>query len=127
MVEIELVIKIPEEQIKKSLEESKYIHEDEGEKGSVHIEMLYTNGQLEFVDVSRKTDFYSCKYKILPKGHGDLIDRNELKKVYDERITYLYALNRKDNSSREAKICATNWCSNSIDELPTIIEQESEE
>lgn len=58
----------------------------------------------------------------LPKGHGDLIDRNELKKVYDERITYLYALNRKDNPSREAKICATNWCSNSIDEISTIIE-----
>lgn len=64
---------------------------------------------------------------ILPKGHGDLIDRNELKKVYNERITYLYALNRKDNPSREAKICATNWCSNSIDELPTIIEADKAE
>lgn len=63
----------------------------------------------------------------LPKGHGDLIDRNELKKVYDERITYLYALNRKDNPSREAKICATNWCSNTIDELPTIIEADKAE
>lgn len=65
--------------------------------------------------------------KLLPKGHGDLIDRNELKKVYDERITYLYALNRKDNPSREAKICATNWCSNTIDELPTIIEADKGE
>lgn len=74
MADIELVIKIPEEQIKKSLEESKSIHEDEGEKGSVHIEMLYTNGRLDFVDVSRKKDFYSCEYKILPKGHGNLID-----------------------------------------------------
>ncbi len=81
---MQIVIDIPEEQIKKSLEESKYIHEDEGEKGSVHIEMLYTNGQLDFVDVSRKTDFYSCKYKILPKGHGRLIDANKLnrKKKY---------------------------------------------
>lgn len=58
----------------------------------------------------------------LSKGHGDLIDRNELKKIYDEQITYLYTLNRKDNPSRETKICATNWCSNTIDELPTIIE-----
>lgn len=65
-----IVIDIPEEQIKKSLEESKYIHEDEGEKGFVNITLLYTDGQLEFVDVERKTDFYSCKYKILPKGHG---------------------------------------------------------
>lgn len=63
----------------------------------------------------------------LPKGHGDLMDRNELKKVYDERITYLYTLNRKDNPSREAKICATNWCSNTIDELPTIIEADNAE
>jgi len=75
---MEIVIDIPEEQIKKSLEESKYIHEDEGEKGFVNIILLYTNGQLEFVAVERKTDFYSCKYKILPKGHGRLIDADEL-------------------------------------------------
>lgn len=63
----------------------------------------------------------------LSKGHGDLIDRNELKKAYDERITYLYTLNKKDNPSREAKICATNWCVNTIDELPTIIEADNEQ
>lgn len=74
---MQIVINIPDEQIKKSLEESKYIHEDEGEKGSVHIAMLYTNGHLDFVDVSRKIDFYSCKYKVLPKGHGRLIDADE--------------------------------------------------
>jgi len=75
---MKIVIDIPEEQIKKSLEESKYMHEDEGEKGFVDIMMLYTDGHLDFVDVSRKTDFYSCKYKILPKGHGRLIDADEL-------------------------------------------------
>ena len=69
-----IVIGIPDEQIEKSLAESKYIHENEGEKGSVHIAMLYTNAQLEFVDVERKTDFYSCKYKILPKEHGMMKD-----------------------------------------------------
>lgn len=63
----------------------------------------------------------------LPKGHGRLIDANELKKIYDERITYLYALNKKDNPSRETRICTTNWCTNTIDELPTIIKAESEE
>ena len=62
----------------------------------------------------------------LPKGHGDLKDANELKKAYDERITYLYTLNKKDNPSREAKICATNWCVNTIDELPKIIESYKE-
>lgn len=62
---MQIVIDIPEEQIKKSLEESKSILEDEGEKGSVNIVMLYTNEHLDFVDVSRKTDFYSCEYKIL--------------------------------------------------------------
>lgn len=71
---MQIIINIPDEQIKKSLEESKYINEDEGEKGFVNIAMLYTNTQLEFVDVERKTDFYSCEYKILPKDHGDLID-----------------------------------------------------
>ena len=77
---MQIVIDIPDEQIKKSLEESKYTHEDEGEKGFVNIAMLYTNARLEFVDVERKTDFYSCKYKILPKGHGRLGD---LSKIYD--------------------------------------------
>ncbi len=75
---MKIVIDIPEEQIKKSLEESKYINEDEGVKGSVHIAMLYTNARLEFVDVERKTDFYSCGYKMLPKGHGRLIDADAL-------------------------------------------------
>lgn len=75
---MQIVIDIPDEQVKKSLEESKYIHEDEGEKGYVHISMLYTNAQLEFVDVERKTDFYSCEYKILPKGHGRLLDEKEI-------------------------------------------------
>ena len=62
----------------------------------------------------------------LPKGHGELKDVNELKKAYDERIAYLYTLNKKDNPSREAKICATNWCVNTIDELPTIIEKDGD-
>jgi len=68
---MKIEIDIPEEQIKKSLEESKSIHEDEGEKGSVDIVMLYTNGRLDFVDVSRKKDFYSCNYRILQKDTED--------------------------------------------------------
>ena len=65
---MKLIIDIPDEQIKKSLEESKYINEDEGEKGSVDIVLLYTNKKLEFVVISRKTDYYSLtdKYTILP-------------------------------------------------------------
>lgn len=72
------------------------------------------------------TEEYITDGTILPKGHGDLIDRRELKKVYDERITYLYTLNKKDNPSREPKICATNWCVNTIDELPAIIKADKE-
>ena len=79
---MQIVIDIPDEQVKKSLEESKYINEDEGEKGFVNIAMLYTNARLEFVDVERKTDFYSCKYKILPKGHGKLLDADKLKHAF---------------------------------------------
>ena len=75
---MQIVIDIPDEQVKKSLEESKYIHEDEGEKGFVNIALLYTNGRLDFVDVERKTDFYSCKYKILPKGHGRILDEKDI-------------------------------------------------
>ena len=78
---MQIVISIPDEQVKKSLEESKNINEDEGVKGSVHIVMLYTNARLEFVDVERKTDFYSCEYKILPKEHGDLISRDFMKEM----------------------------------------------
>lgn len=109
---MKIVIEIPEEQIKKSLEESKYIHEDEGEKGFVHIVMLYTNGQLDSVDVSRKTDFYSCKYKILPKGNGRLIDADALlKDVRDNSESYF------------ADDFAHEW----VDVAPTIIEADRSE
>lgn len=57
-----IAINIPDEQIKKSLKESEYIHEDEGVKGSVTIAMLYTNGKVEFVDIERREDFYSCNF-----------------------------------------------------------------
>lgn len=77
---MEIVISIPDEQIEKSLAESKYIHENEGEKGSVNIVLLYTNKKLEFVDISRKTDFYSLtdKYTVLPKGHGRIMDEKDI-------------------------------------------------
>lgn len=66
---MKLIVEIPEEQIEKSLAESRYINEDEGEKCGVNIVLLYTNGRLEFVDVSRKTDFYSCKFQVIPQGY----------------------------------------------------------
>lgn len=83
---MQIVIDIPDEQIEKSLAESKYIHENEGEKGSVNIVLLYTNKKLEFVDISRKTDFYSLtdKYTVLPKGHGRLIDADKLWDSYHD-------------------------------------------
>ena len=71
---MQIVIDISEEQIKKSLKESKYVLEGEGIKGFVDIAMLYTNGRLEFVDIERREDFYSCNFMPLPKGHGRLID-----------------------------------------------------
>lgn len=77
---MQIVIDIPDEQIEKCLEESKYIHENEGEKGFVDITLLYTNKSLEFVDIVRKHDFYSLKanYKILPKVHGRIIDESQI-------------------------------------------------
>lgn len=86
---MKIMIDIPDEQIEKCLEESKYIHEDEGEKGSVNIVLLYTNKKLEFVDISRKTDFYSLtdKYTVLPEGHyEDILDqiRAEIEEKYGE-------------------------------------------
>jgi hypothetical protein len=103
---MQIVIDIPDEQIEKCLEESKYIHENEGEKGSVDIVLLYTNKKLEFVDISRKNDFYSLtdKYTVLPKGHGRLIDADALWKkwVFD-------AIGKQE-----------------IDDAPTIVEAESE-
>lgn len=113
---MQIVIDIPEEQVKKSLEESKYINEDEGEKGSVHIVMLYTNAQLEFVDVARNTDFYSCKYKILPKGHGRLIDADKIRIIRCSPDSMI-------ESNVEMAIQAVKQY---IDQLPTIIESEDE-
>lgn len=83
---MQVLLNIPDEQISKSLEESKYIHEDEGEKGSVEIDLLYTNKNLDFIDIVRKKDFYSLRdqYKIFPNGceikpviHSYWIERTE--------------------------------------------------
>lgn len=109
---MKIVIEIPEEQVKKSLEESKYINKDEGEKGSVHISMLYTNAQIEFVDVVRKTDFYSCEYKILPKGHGRLIDGDKAIADFTN-----YGINHMWDATDLPEI---------IDESPIIIEADTE-
>jgi hypothetical protein len=109
---MKIVIDIPDEQIEKCLEESKYIHENEGEKGSVDIVLLYTNKKLEFVDISRKNDFYSLtdKYTVLPKGHGRLIDADVLKTSFP-----------CGESVRTECVRAT------IDYAPIIIEAESED
>ena len=90
-----IVIDIPDDQIQKSLAESKYIHENEGEKGSVNIVLLYTNKKLEFVDISRKTDFYSLtdKYTVLPKGHGRLIDADVLVDGMEDDYEFCEAVN----------------------------------
>lgn len=48
---MQIVIDIPDEQIKKSLKESEYVLEDEGIKGFVNIAMLYTNGRLKGVRI----------------------------------------------------------------------------
>lgn len=118
-----IVIDIPEEQIKKSLKESKYIHEDEGEKGFVDIMMLYTNGQLDFVDVTRKTDFYSCKYKILPKGHGRLIDGEEIA----SRIDALKSnWNRCKNEYESGRYESYDYAVDEIVDASTIIEADTE-
>ena len=114
---MQIVIDIPDEQIEKSLVESKYIHEDEGEKGSVNIVLLYTNQKLEFVDISRKTDFYSLtgRYTVLPKGHGRIID------VDDLDIT---TITTDDYSGNEVIDVVLK---EDIDNAQTIIEAESEE
>ena len=74
---MQILIDIPDEQIEKCLEESKYLHENEGENGSVNIVLLYTNKKLEFVDISRKTEFYSLtdRYTVLPVGSEDVFSK----------------------------------------------------
>jgi len=116
---MQILIDIPDEQIEKCLEESKYIHENEGEKGSVNIVLLYTNKKLEFVDISRKTDFYSLtdKYTVLPKGHGRLIDADEYKE-------HLYAC---ETNGRPLHIMELDERLATVDDVPTIIEADKAE
>jgi ribosomal protein S18 len=124
---MQILIDIPDEQIKKSLEESKHIHEDEGEKGSVHIAMLYTNAQLEFVDVERKTDFYSCEYKILPKEHGRLIDADYLKDVSLLHNFYGNNKNIVPYAARRGYRLRQREVDEAIINAPTIIEADKSE
>lgn len=122
---MQIVINIPDEQVKKSLEESKYINEDEGAKGSVHIVMLYTNAQLEFVDVERKTDFYSCEYKILPEGHGRLIDADKAIDSINKEIAKHDEMMAKYETYRNTQI--PGWMWKGVCEESTIIEADKEE
>lgn len=67
---MQVVIDIPDEQIAKSLEESKYIHEDDDEeRGFIDIALIYTNKKLEFVVIERKNDFYPLRYIILSENN----------------------------------------------------------
>ena len=88
---MQIMIDIPDEQIKKSLKESEYVLEDEGIKGFVNIAMLYTNGRLEFVDIERREDFYSCNFTPLPK-HGRLIDADQLEKEIEDYSKGAFAM-----------------------------------
>jgi len=120
---MQIVINIPDEQVKKSLEESKYINEDEGEKGYVQITMLYTNARLEFVDVERKTDFYSCEYKVLPKGHGRLGDLDALE---EEIVNGINAGNYEEGYETFAHINNMDDCVECVKYADTIIEADTE-
>lgn len=111
---MQIIIEIPDEQIKKSLKESEYVLEDEGIKGFVNIAMLYTNGRLEFVDIERREDFYSCNFTPLPKGHGRIIDESKINKVY----TYTDKAIANNIKAISTIITGTD--------APTIIEKESE-
>ena len=121
---MQIVIDIPDEQIEKSLVESKYIHENEGEKGSVNIVLLYTNKKLEFVDISRKTDFYSLtdKYTVLPKGHGRLIDVKELRQ---DIIAHKYSIDfcKEHNIDQSINVGMLNIL---LADATTIIETDTE-
>ena len=114
---MQIVIDIPEEQIKKSLKESEYVLEGEGIKGFVNIVMLYTNGRLEFVDIERREEFYSCNFMPLPKGHGRLIDVNDL----------LDDINLEDNNYNRDVNTGEIITLENIDRIPTIIKADKAE
>ena len=72
---MKVILEIPDEKIKEQLKENTYVVEGEGEKGSVDIAMLYTNGTLDFICVEGREHFARLKYKTLPDNatNGDVI------------------------------------------------------
>lgn len=72
---MKVILEIPDEEIKEQLKENTYVVEGEGEKGSVDIAMLYTNGTLDFICVEGREHFVRLKYKTLPDNatNGDMI------------------------------------------------------
>ena len=72
---MKVILEIPDEEIKEQLKENTYVVEGEGEKGSVDIAMLYTNGTLDFICVEGREHFVRLKYKTLPDNatNGDVI------------------------------------------------------
>ena len=72
---MKVILEIPDEEIKEQLKENTYVVEGEGEKGSVDIAMLYTNGILDFICAEGREHFVRLKYKTLPDNatNGDMI------------------------------------------------------
>lgn len=72
---MKVILEIPDEEIKEQLKENTYVVEGEGEKGSVDVAMLYTNGILDFICVEGREHFVRLKYKTLPDNatNGDMI------------------------------------------------------
>ena len=60
--------------------------------------------------------------------HGDLIDRDELRKIFLEQYDYLQMLDWDENPTAKDKQTGVNWCINTMtDDAEVVIPAESEE
>lgn len=82
---MKVILEIPDEEIKEQLKENTYVVEGEGEKGSVDIAMLYTNGTLDFICVEGREHFVRLKYKTLPEN---ATNRDVMRAMFKEIVYY---------------------------------------
>jgi hypothetical protein len=82
---MQIVIDIPDEQIEKSLNQSQYIKAG-CEKGFANIILHFDNRQLTDIFITRKNDYCRCDYKLLPKGHGRLVDVKDIYDYYESTL-----------------------------------------
>ena len=80
---------------------------------------LFTGANNTITDVNVENEY--AEFQILPKGHGDLIDRDKFKPLMDEYFIDTSRLHYDDLTNAEHLNMGIESCLNELDEMEPVI------